>query len=230
MAGESPAAILYDAAGNPVNVILDGGVYKLAVAVSTPAGGAATEVKIRDGAGVRLAGVNNANRLLVDAQISTAGAGAIIAYLEDTTPTNEMAVDGSTTPVVYSWSPGATYDVETSALSLILEDGSIKFGENFMGETTLPNGMLIEIKADDVVYQITNLKRTREVLQDAAPGGFEVIVASPNVVKGYFGVGGLILRKQGTFATDDYVRATVRDDLSKLLHASILMFAKEIQP
>lgn len=226
---DSPAAILYNEAGtDAVSVVDDAGTKRLAVDSGQGGAGNPTIVTVKGGASSNLASVNNANRLLVDAQISSAGAGAINEFLlNGTSP--EMAVDGETTPVVFEWTPGATYDVETTGLSLVVEDGSLKFGEYFMGEDTLPNGVLIEIKSNDVVYQIANLKRTREILQETAPGGFDLFVASPNVVRGYFGIGGLILKKAGTFTTDDYVRLTVRDDLSKLDHMSAFLQAKEIQ-
>jgi len=227
---DSPAAILYNEAGTAaVSVIDDAGTKRLAVDSGQGGAGNPTIVEIKGGASSNLASVNNAKRLLVDAQISSAGAGAINEFIEDGGGSPEMAVDGSVTPVIYEWNPGATWDVETSGLSLVVEDGSVKFGDYFMGEVALPNGVLIEVKAGDVVYGIANLQRTREILQFSPPGGFELIVASPNVARGYFGIGGLVLKKAGTFASPDYVRVTVQDDLTKLDHLSVFFQGKEIQ-
>jgi len=256
---DSPAVILYDAAGNPVAVTLDGSVYRLETVgklrradgtVVNPAteDGNLASIKDTDGikkitdplpAGTNLLGratiTQNGNdaivgadgSLLVRAVQPSVGAGMVNAYLETSGGSSEMAVNGSGTPVVFEWNPGSN-DVDGLALALAAEDATIHFGDKFMGISALANGVLVEVKAGDVTHTLHNIKRTREIAQNAVPGSLQVYSATPDILVARTSLAGLNFKKSGTYVTDDYVRVTIRDNLSLLDHMSILFSGLEV--
>jgi len=176
------------------------------------------KVQITDG--TNETSVTEDGRLRVDASAS-AGEGLVNDYLETSGGSAEMAINGGA-GTVFSWSPDSDNDVEGISLSLIIEDATIYFGDKWGGISDLTNGFLIEVKASNVPFTLANLRRTRELWQLSEPGAFAVYAASPDALKAELSLSGLIFRKAGTYVTDDYVRATVRDNLSGLSHQSAL--------
>jgi hypothetical protein len=224
----SPATILYGPDGvTPISVIDDSGVRRLRVESRLEAGtNTLGKVRIVDASGHEI-DILSDGKLSVQATISASGVGVLYADLLNGSSRN-MNVNGSVTPVVFSWSPGASYDVEGSSLNLVIEEPTISFGDSFFGVTLLTNGLLIEAKAQDRVYNIANFKRTREVVQFTSSGGFELYSATPDLAKVLIGLGGIKFMKAGTYATPDYVRITVRDNISGLNHVSAVFCGKEI--
>lgn len=217
----SPASILYDADGNPVGVAQDGAVYRLQ-----------TEAQLADGAKVQVTDgtndveVSSDGRLLVSA--GRAAKDLVFTRLVDGGGDFEMAVDGDPTPVVYEWNPGSVA-VDGVTLSLILEDATIAFGDKFGGVSgPLANGLLLELKAEDAAKTLYLFKRTRELLQCSVAGGFDLYAATPDILRAEFSLGGFRFMPSGTYATDDYVRATVQDDIDALDHLSIAFHGIEV--
>lgn len=304
--GLSPAAVLYDADGHAVGLVLDGTVYRLGVAAKAQnaagtvvnpatedtlatrasettaaaiksktdnldvalstrateatllaADGRLTTIDavldaIKDTAGIKKitdqlpagtneigkvaqgtkgAGANawptvlydvNGNAVAVDDQkrlkVNTGAsfAGFVGTYLLNGTA-SDMNVNGSVTPVVFKYEPGADADVEMLSLSLIIEEPTIAFGTSFFGATGLTNGLWIQAKISDVVYELTNMKYTRDGVFFCGPGGFDYISATPDLARCFHEFpSGMVLKKAGTFATNDYLRITVRDNLTSL--------------
>lgn len=126
--------------------------------------------------------------------------------------------DGSVTPVVFEYTPPNNYDIEITALSLLFEDsGAFAFGNKFILSTlnTLPNGLLLEVKAGDQTVTWQNMKRTRDLIElcedcDMITGTtnfFRIKVHLPKNLR---------LFRNGTFAQPDYLRLTVRDNLTSI--------------
>jgi len=139
----------------------------------------------------------------------------------------EMAIDAESTPVVFTWNPGSK-DVYGMALVMAMEDAAIDMGDAYAGIDSLDNGVLIEIKAEDVEYEIANIKTTREYNQLAEPGSFELIVTTPDNMNVHLSLDGFTFKADGTYGSADYVRVTIRDDLSNLVHQSALFKGVEI--
>jgi len=217
----SPASILYDAAGNAVGVLQDGAVYRLQTEAQLATG---AKVQLTDG--THDAEVTSDGRLLVSAGRSAKG--RVCARLVDSGGDFEMAVDGDPTPAVFEWNPGSVA-VDGVDLSLIMEDGTIKFGDKFGGITgPLDNGLLLEVKAEDAAVTLYLFKRTRELLQCSVAGGFDLYAAIPDILRAEFSLEGFRFMPSGTYATDDYVRATVQDDIDGLDHLSIVFHGVEV--
>jgi hypothetical protein len=67
-------------------------------------------------------------------------------------------------------------------------------------------------------------KRTRDLVELSANGGFNVMSGTPNLLRVEFHIcPRLRMAKDGTFATPDYIRATVRDNLTTLSYMEIFV-------
>lgn len=129
-----------------------------------------------------------------------------------------LAVDGSTTPVVFDYNPPTNWDVEINQLTFIFEDvAGVAFGNQFVYDdiSTLTNGLLLEAKSDDVSFTWQNIKRSRDLVEIC--DDFDVVTGTRNFfrVKVHLPKA-LRLARDGTFASPDYLQVTVRDDLSSL--------------
>lgn len=141
---------------------------------------------------------------------------------------SNMAVNGSVTPVVFSYEPGANDDSHVEVMCLIAEfTGAAAIGNKFLADAvgTLTNGLLIEAKADDVVYSFGNAKRTRDLIEFSQPqGGLNLITGTSSLIQIFFFIPeGLTLCKAGTFASPDFIKATVRDDLRSISFLEIFL-------
>jgi hypothetical protein len=130
-----------------------------------------------------------------------------------------LAVNGSVTPVVFEYSPPSGFDVEIGMLSLLFEDSTaIAFGNRFVltGISTLANGLLLEVKAGDVITSPwQTMRRTRDLIEISED--FDVVTGTINFLRAKIHLPkSLYLSRAGTFTNPDYVRVTVRDDLSSL--------------
>lgn len=127
-----------------------------------------------------------------------------------------LAVNGATTPVVFEYNPPANYDIEVNALSLLFEDvTAFAFGNNFVrsGLATLTNGLLLEVKAGDQTVTWQNMKRTRDIVEIC--DDFEIVAGTVNFFRARVHLPtSLRLFRDGTFAQPDFLRVTVRDNLT----------------
>jgi hypothetical protein len=132
---------------------------------------------------------------------------------------SNLAVNGSVTPVVFEYNPPNNYDIHVNALSFLFEDTTaLAFGNKFILSTigTLANGLLLETKAGDAVTSPwQNMKRTRDLIEichdfDIATGTVNFMRVKVHLPQS------LYLSRNGTFTNPDYIRITVRDDLTAL--------------
>lgn len=151
---------------------------------------------------------------------------AMHAYLLNGT-SREMAIDAEGSPTVFTWNPGSK-DVYGMALVMTVEDASIDMGDAYAGIDPLDNGVLVEVKAEDVEYEIVNVQRTREYNQLAEPGAFELIITTPDNMNVHISLDGYTFKADGTYGSADYVRVTIRDDLHLLTHQSALIKGVEV--
>jgi len=130
-----------------------------------------------------------------------------------------LAVNGSVTPVVFEYNPPNNYDIHVNALSFLFEDTTaFAFGNKFIISTigTLTNGLLLETKAGDVVTSPwQNMKRTRDVIE--VSHDFDIVTGTTNFMRVRVHLPkSLYLCRNGSFTNPDYIRITVRDDLTAL--------------
>jgi len=154
-----------------------------------------------------------------------------IATRLDNAGDTELAVDGSTTPVAFSFDALADDDAVITELQLIFEDNSdIDFGNRFMGlgsGSQLPNGIEVEVKTEEALIHIQTIKATRGLLRFSSAGNFElhsgagfryIVKASRSFPDG------LMIRRAGSYPTNDYFKVTINDDLSGLTYGVATVF------
>lgn len=136
---------------------------------------------------------------------------------------SNLNVNGSVTPVVFEYNPPNNYDIEINQLTFLFEDtGAFAFGNKFILNTlaTLANGLLLECKGDDLAFTWQNMKRTRDIIEIAEI--FDIITGAVNFMRVNVHLPrSLRLSRNGTFAAKDYLRVTVRDDLTTLDFAEV---------
>lgn len=136
----------------------------------------------------------------------------------------QMAVDGSGTSKVFSAGADPNCHMELVSFCLLAEfNSSFAVGSKFISSsiTTLSTGLLLEGKLDDVEYAFGNLTDTKSVIRiaDAQSGPNILTGSSGSLVQIFFTLPSPArIAKAGTYTTDDYIKATVRDDLTKFSH------------
>jgi hypothetical protein len=137
------------------------------------------------------------------------------AYLLDGS-SSDMRVDGSITPVVFSYE-ATTIDEVITNIKCFGGGNGIKFGQFLSKNSPLTNGIEIEIKSDDEVFTFAVIKTTEawKNLFASSPEDFRIDVQSgaDQFLVNFSPASAFTLRKAGSFATDDYVKATVSDDI-----------------
>lgn len=205
--------ILYDATGNAVGVVLDGAVYRLQ-----------TDAKVaRGGTGL----------VTLDAIDTTTGQGRLKAslYTPDGDPvsfpstseslkhdfvrnggSSNLLVDGSVTPVEFTYNADATHDISLQEIKFSLVSNSITFGNDYFGATAGPltNGVLVQITTNGTPVSLYNLDQNECFVNFASPGGFTWVVSSKDLMASTFLIGGGLKLYGGT---SDSVKVTVRDDI-----------------
>lgn len=123
-----------------------------------------------------------------------------------------LLVDGSSTPVVFTYDADATQDISLQEIKFIVASNSITFGTGYFGATSGPlsNGLLVEIIAGGNTGTVANLSRNEDFVTFASPGGFTWVVSSKDMMSATYVLGGALTLVGGT---SDKVRLTVRDDI-----------------
>jgi hypothetical protein len=149
--------------------------------------------------------IDNAPSLIIASSIKSGGSA-------------NLGVDGSVTPVVFEYNPPNNYDIEINALSFLFEStGTMGFGNVFVHTSiaTLANGLLLEVKAGDNAATWQNMRRTRDLVEISQ--GFDLIAGTTNFMRVRVQLPkALRLYRDGTYVTPEYLRVTVRDDLSTI--------------
>lgn len=177
---------------------------------------------------------NNFNKLYVKAT----AAPQILGNLSFVTAKNgineSLSVNGSVAPVEFTIPAFADVDYIITSLTIECFAGNVRMDRFLDLNSELTNGLIIEVRSEDSVFQFLPIKRTGELdsLFSLGDGGDFNIVASSSgtFVSAKFGPASpFILRKQGTYPTDDYIKFIVRDNLSSIQRIRGISFgAKDI--
>lgn len=218
MAGESPAAVLYDDQGHAVAVVQDEVIYRLR-----------TEGKIAKASGSIVyaealpvgSGVGRLKSTIYTADGDPVTFGAVPPnpesikneFVEDSGDSPSLLVDGSTTPVEFSYDADATHDISIQEIGFVLAANSVAFGNGNFGAIggPLTNGLLVQITSDGNTGTVANLTRNECFVHFASPGGFQWVVSSKDMMSSTYLIGGGLKLKAGTA---DRVKITVRDNIS----------------
>jgi hypothetical protein len=216
-AGELHNVVLYDSAGHPVGVVLDGAVYRIQ-ADAKVAKGASDLVHLE-----ALDTVSGMGRLKATIYTPDDDAVSFTAvppnpasirndFVREPGDSANLLVDGDPTPVVFTYDADVTYDISIQEVKFVLVSNSITFGSNYFGATVGPlaNGLLVEIISDGNTGTLGNIQQNEDFVNFASPGGFDWVVSSKDMIYATYLIGGGLKLKANT---TDKVRVTVRDDI-----------------
>jgi len=223
---DSPVSILYDAAGNAVAVVLDNSIRRLETR-STLVGqqaGTGAEVKV-----TTIQDPVNAThkRLQVEADIKPGATISVVPatpdpdlivqqfLTDDGTPagSHDMIVNGSVTPVVFSFPADPVNDILVSEIRFVFSVlGTISFdGSSFGKGSGLTNGILFDATINNgSTTTLAEIFLNEGWLRLIGGTPFVDRNAANQVLAAAFQFGGRTLLKGGT---SDEVRVTIRDNL-----------------
>lgn len=175
---------------------------------------------------------NGEKKLLVRATSSPETLGAKFFKYAKNGSSEDMNVDGSTTPVEFILEATGTEDYIVEELRFECLDGNIKL-DKFLGENNeLTNGVLIEIKSEDTIFQFIPIRNTIEfdtLFAFGTGGEFQLITSSSvDAIAAKFSPSSPFrVCKQGTYTTDDYVKVIIQDDISSIDRLRLIVFGSE---
>ena len=144
----------------------------------------------------------------------------ILNFLNGGSP--DMRVDGSTTPVVFTFPCDASKDSFINEIRLFGGCNGIKFGQHLCKNATLTNGVKIDIRSDAQALTLPLMKNTEDYKNKMAfgpggPGGhfrIDVQAGADQFVAGFHFGTPAIVRKCGTLPTpNDFITITIQDNL-----------------
>ena len=206
--------VLYDSSGNAIGVVLDDSVYRLQTDSKVAKG---------DSALVHLDAIDTATghgRLkatLYTPDGDPVAFGAISSSLKNDyamySSSPDLLVDGSVTPVVFTYLADSTYNISLQEIRFTLVANGITFGNGYFGATAGPltNGVLVQVISGGNTTTIFNIKTNEHFINFASPAGWEWIVSNKDVMTSAYLIGGGVKLIAGS---GDQVKITVRDDIT----------------
>lgn len=206
-----------DSAGNVVGVVLDGAVYRLQ-----------TDAKVGKGSSdlVHLealdvsTGVGRLKSTLYTPEGEVVALGSVATvpsnikneFVKDGGSSDDLLVDGSSTPVTFTYDADGTHDISLQEVKFVLASNSVTFGTGYFGATSGPltNGLKVEVTSGGETGVVALLKQNEDFVHFASPGGFEWVVSSKDMMSALWLVGGGLKLYAGTA---DNVKITVQDDI-----------------
>ena len=162
---------------------------------------------------------------IITTKDSTVG-NRVVEFLEDSGGSSDMVVDGSVMPVEFIFGPDPDDEIFVSQIRCFGSANNIKFGQFFGLNSPLTNGVLIEIRSNANTVMLRAFKTTEDFKNlFAFPSATEFKIDLQAGLDGFIAV--LItdnpfpIDAVGTNApaADDFVRLTVRDNLTNALIA-----------
>lgn len=135
---------------------------------------------------------------------------------------NDLLQAGSLgSPIDFYIQPSATKDIFLENLIFDAQGSGIKFGQIFSKNLVLTNGVQIQIKSDNEITTFPTLHVTEDFKNKwAALGGdganfrIDVQAGADEVLAILKFPNPFLLRVQGTFTIDDYIRIRIQDNIS----------------
>jgi hypothetical protein len=131
------------------------------------------------------------------------------------TPSEDLRVDGSVTPVDFEYGADPDDDVALLELRFVLSADSIYFeGSKFGPISALANGIKVIIMANSEMTILHVLKINEHFLSMINPASlFRETTGSADAMAAAINFGGLVKLKAGT---GDYIKVMVQDDLTSV--------------
>lgn len=142
---------------------------------------------------------------------------------------NDMRVDGSVTPVEFTYAPAGAGDVvNMTELRFVFAADEFKWETPFFGkEAGLTTGIDVKIKTKGVETTLRNIKENFDFLRLASTGGVHTeLNGARQLMTVSLNVGGSIALQQ---STADHVKVVINDDLDKGTHRQLTATIKGVK-
>ena len=131
---------------------------------------------------------------------------------------DDLRVDGSETPVYFTFAADATYDSLVLEMRLYLGCVNIKFTQWNCKNDELENGVEVSIKSDNTLLTLPLIKKTEDFKNKFSTAGLFSIdyAASADQLLAIIKFDNpVVIRKQGYFGVgnDDYIKIKIQDNL-----------------
>jgi hypothetical protein len=129
----------------------------------------------------------------------------------------QMAVDGSSTPVAFRLDAAPAQDIVITQLLLSGTDGSLKFTNWFAFNSPLANGVEVSFKSDDVTSVIAGIDTTTRLIGISSGDTVISSVTGEAIVTSFRNFDpALIIRAQGYHESgvDDFIQVLISDNLT----------------
>ena len=209
----SPIAILFDVAGDALRVVTDGGEKVLGAVAKTAQKeddslhytsmneGGALQATLYDRFG---------NPIALPVGVTDAGLW-VTGFVKDGGGSSDLIVNGSTTPVEFTFDADPDKDIAINAVIMVLVSNALTFGSDKFGAiNALTNGVDISVTSDGSTGSLGQLKQNEGFLHSATPGGFNLIISTKDVISSIISLGGGVLLHAGT---SDKVIVTIQDNI-----------------
>ncbi len=169
------------------------------------------------------------NKLQVKATSVPQPLGNLVFLHAENNGSNDMAVNGSSTPVDFIVPANANFDIVCESLAFESFASGIKIDKFLSLNSALSTGLIIEVKSEDTIFQFLPITDTQEFDSHFAYGpgrSFDLLFASGNdsMVARFGPSTPFIIKQQGTYSNDDYIKVTVADNLSQISSLQFLIF------
>lgn len=141
----------------------------------------------------------------------------------------EMNVNGNGQPVDFVINSDSAADVIVESLAFEAFASNIRVDKFLSINSELSTGIILEIKSNDTTFQFLPITTTQEFDSHFAFGSgrsFQLIFASgsDSMVSRFGPTNPFIIKKTGTFTTDDYIKVTINDNISQISKLNFLAF------
>jgi len=216
MSQDSPGVLVYDGTPNgPATVRTDGTDKRLCVEAKLVSGGGDQQVQIYDATNGPASVITDGSikRLAVSASaVSTLTSR--VDFLRSSWPAGPytMVVNGSVTPVVFTYPADATYDINLVSLTFAFSTGNFDWnGAGFGDGASLANGVLIEIRVNNGTDITLGNAQLNEDFMRLSSFNAVTQAGTTDHLNAVFAFTGNMRLKAGT---GDFIKVTVRDNLT----------------
>ena len=128
----------------------------------------------------------------------------------------DLTINGSGTEFIIP--SNATGDLVIKSLVFEALDGGMRM-QNFLGKNSaLTNGVVVEIKSEDNIFQFSPITKTIDfdsLFASGASRSFEIFTGSGNdsMVARFGESAPFVIKQSGTYTVDDYIKVIINDDL-----------------
>ena len=135
---------------------------------------------------------------------------------------NDLTVNGSGTPVVYTVNAVPDFDVYVTEIRIHGLSNGVKFGKFLNLNSVLTNGLSIDIRTDNIVTSLESIYSTDDLkARFSSLGGFDLDVQAGGdhmLANRDLGLFPFVLRAANTFGPgqDDFFTITVNDNLGQV--------------